>query len=787
LGETGGGGVLSRDFNLDGHPDIAAPGNHQVNLLLNLLPPLRTPPSPPKNLAGVAGDGSVSMTWAASSEADILGYNLYRSLSSGGGYAKINAAPITSLLYTDATAANGQLYFYAVTAVDALGEESFFSKKIKVTPHPADTTPPAINITIPANGGIVVSPLLFVSGTINDVGAVVTVNGQSAAVQTQSGTFTVYNIPLNPGLNTVTASAVDSAGNRSSDTATVTYAPSARMTGTVQEAASGEAVSGATVTIQDADGTQTFTTGSDGLYSFTRLVPGNVTVTATTLNYYQPLTNVITLPSGQVTTFDIPLELRPAIMTGTVYNAYRPPSARDNPPIAGATVTVTDHLKTQTAVTDINGKYRIENIAPRDITIGASMAGYEAEQGDLSISPQQTLRNDFYLQKPPPAAPTGLTATPVIPGSVFKWNANTESDLLGYNVYRGTTSGGDNIQINTAPLTSPSFRDADLAGGTTYYYVVTAVNTSQRSSNGSAEVAVTPPSPAFPITLTSPADGTVINAPTVIVTGTVNAALAEVGVVIEINGPNGIESVPAHVNHDTFAALVPLQAGTNTITAVAVDPGGAYGEASVTVTASVPLEDLQLSANPESGVPDAATGALAVKLQVLTTLSNPAAQYQWDYEGNGTIDQTGAALSEITVQYQSVGIYYPTVVITDTDGNTYTATTVVNMLSREELDTLLKQKWSGMRDALRQGNINQAVSYFSFGSQEKYSRIFGALGDQLANEATNLPNIALVTFYGTTGKYRIQRTVNINNQSQVLTYWVYFIQDTDGIWRIEQF
>jgi hypothetical protein len=171
----------------------------------------------------------------------------------------------------------------------------------------------------------------------------------------------------------------------------------------------------------------------------------------------------------------------------------------------------------------------------------------------------------------------------------------------------------------------------------------------------------------------------------------------------------------------------------------------------------------------------------------LTTLPNPATQYQWDYEGNGTIDQTGEALTQITVQYHTVGIYYPTVIITDTLGNTYTATTVVNVLSRDELDALLKQKWTGMRDALRQGNIDQAVTYFTFGSQEKYRRIFGALGDQLADEAANLPDIALVTFNGTTGKYRVQRNANINGQIQTVTYWVFFIQDTDGIWRIKQF
>jgi fibronectin type 3 domain-containing protein len=783
LGEAGGGGIVSRDFNLDGRLDIAAPGSNQVNLLLNLLPPLHTPPSPPKNLAGVAGDGSVFLIWAASPEADVTGYNLYRSLTSGGGYAKINSAPIASLSYTDTTVANGQLYFYAVAAMNVQGDESSFSRKVKAAPHPADTTPPVVKIATPINGGIAVIPLLFVSGTIDDVGAVVTVNGHSAAVQTQDRTFAAYNIPLNLGVNIVAVTAVDSAGNRSSDTVTVTYALVAGMTGTVQDALSGVPIEGATVSIQDADGTQTFTTQSNGLYSFTRLVPGQVTLTVTTLNYYQPSTLIKTFLPGQVMTLNIPLELRPAVLTGTVYDAFRTPSSRTYTPIAGATVTVTDHAKTQTAASDSNGRYRLENISPTDITVTVMKAGYETDQQTLSLYPQLTQLYNFYLNKPPPSAPTGLIATPVIRGVALKWNANMESDLLGYNVYRATTSGDDYTLLNISPVASPSYKDAGLTGGTTYYYVVTAINTSRRESDNSAEVSATTPSATIPITITFPANGAGINSSNVIVAGTINATVNEIGVVIEVSGPNGIESVPAHVNRSSFGALVPLQAGTNTITAVAVDPGGAYGEASVTVNVSIPQEEVRLTANPESGVPDIATGGLAVKLQVLTTLPNPATQYQWDYEGNGTIDQTGAALTEITVQYHAVGIYYPTVIITDTLGNTYTATTVVNVLSREELDALLKSKWEEMKTALINGDIEGALTYYLENSRERYRGIFSALGNHIQEIASSMQSIELIYMNNGLAKYRIRRA----EDAGLITYYIHFQIDDNGVWRIKQF
>jgi hypothetical protein len=297
------------------------------------------------------------------------------------------------------------------------------------------------------------------------------------------------------------------------------------------------------------------------------------------------------------------------------------------------------------------------------------------------------------------------------------------------------------------------------------------------------EVSATTPSPTLPIAITFPADGINVGSSSVLVTRTIDATLKEIGVVIEVNGSNGIESVPAHVNRNAFAALVPLQAGTNTLTAVVVDPGGANGEASVTVNASIPQQEVRLTANPESGVPDATTGSLAVTLQVETTLTNPVSQYQWDYEGNGVIDQTSASLNKVTVQYQAVGIYYPTVIIIDTLGNTYTATTVVNVLSRDELDALLKSKWEGMKTALINGDIEGALDYYLENSRERYRGIFSALGNHVQEIASNMQPIELIYMNNGLAKYRIRRT----EDAGLITYYIHFQMDDNGVWRIKQF
>jgi len=74
-----------------------------------------------------------------------------------------------------------------------------------------------------------------------------------------------------------------------------------------------------------------------------------------------------------------------------------------------------------------------------------------------------------------PAPPTGLVLMPGTNNMTLVWNVNREGDLSGYNIYRGETSGGPYLKIGTVQKPDTTFLDS--AGGTEYYYVVTAFDT----------------------------------------------------------------------------------------------------------------------------------------------------------------------------------------------------------------------------------------------------------------------------------------------------------------------
>ncbi len=104
----------------------------------------------------------------------------------------------------------------------------------------------------------------------------------------------------------------------------------------------------------------------------------------------------------------------------------------------------------------------------------------------------------LYRDTTPPAAPAGLMATPDDGEVWLDWNNNSEPDLAGYKVYRSTTPGSDYSKINgplpLEYLTISEYIDSSVTNGTTYYYVVTAVDSSGNESSYSSEVGDVMPS-----------------------------------------------------------------------------------------------------------------------------------------------------------------------------------------------------------------------------------------------------------------------------------------------------
>ncbi len=82
---------------------------------------------------------------------------------------------------------------------------------------------------------------------------------------------------------------------------------------------------------------------------------------------------------------------------------------------------------------------------------------------------------------------TGTQTTPPSQHNVsLTWDPSA-STVVGYNIYRGTQSGGPYTKLNSSLLSATNYSDSGVQSGTTYFYVSTAVDSSSLESAFSNE------------------------------------------------------------------------------------------------------------------------------------------------------------------------------------------------------------------------------------------------------------------------------------------------------------
>jgi hypothetical protein len=135
-------------------------------------------------------------------------------------------------------------------------------------------------------------------------------------------------------------------------------------------------------------------------------------------------------------------------------------------------------------------------------THGSTLRSFEEIFGVSLIrdANNQTDLSDLFKSASPPAAPTGVKATAADSQVTLSWNA--VPGATSYHVKRATTSGGPYTTVAT--VTAPGDTDTGLTNGTTYYYVISAINAVGEGPNSSQVSATPQPSlPAAPTNLSA--------------------------------------------------------------------------------------------------------------------------------------------------------------------------------------------------------------------------------------------------------------------------------------------
>jgi len=103
------------------------------------------------------------------------------------------------------------------------------------------------------------------------------------------------------------------------------------------------------------------------------------------------------------------------------------------------------------------------------------------------------------------------------------------------------------------------------------------------------------------------------------------------------------------------------------------------------------------------------------------------------------------------------------------------------------MDMLFRSRWEGMKGALLSRNIQKAISYFSEETRGLYGEIFSSLSQRLPSIVQEMEDIELIYVRGKVAKYRIRKNEVYGRQTYPITYYIYFVVDRDGLWKIYRY
>jgi hypothetical protein len=232
LGSTLGEVTRLTQNNRGQYQTIINSSENRIHVALMGDPTLRLHPvAPAGNLTGSVSGSTVSLSWAASNDSNIVGYHVYRASSATGTYARLTSSPTTATNYSDNNATSGATYMIRAVKLETASAGSYYNAAQGIfytvggsnptTPPPApatDSTAPTIAVSAPA-ASATVSGSVNVTASASDNVAVTGVqfklDGANLGSEVTASPFatSLNTTTLANGTHTLSAVARDAAGN----------------------------------------------------------------------------------------------------------------------------------------------------------------------------------------------------------------------------------------------------------------------------------------------------------------------------------------------------------------------------------------------------------------------------------------------------------------------------------------------------------------------------------------------------------------------------------------------
>ncbi len=493
-------------------------------------------PSAPTITSAEPGDAEVALQWTAPSSnggATITGYKVYRGAVSGGETLLTTLGNV--LLFTDTSVINGQTYFYRVSAVNSVGEGAL-SNEVDATPTPAPVEPSAPQDLLATPGNAQVT--LTWSAPVSNGGAVITAynvyRGASSGGETLlislGNVLTYTDHAVSNGVTyyyKVTAENSVGEGPFSDEVSakpvTVPSAPQNLvatagnaqivLTWSAPSNNGGESITGYKVYRGTTSGGETLliTLGNVLTYTNTGLTNGET--------YYYKVSAVNSVGEGPFSNEDsatpatVPNAPQGLVATpgdAQVILTWSAPSSN-----GGSTITAYKIYRSTTSGTETLLDTIGNVLTYTDTAVSNGQIYYYRVSAVNSVGEGPLSNEDSATPVPtpvPPSPPQDLVAAPGNAQIVLTWSVPASDGgaaITAYNVYRGTTSGGETLLITLGNVLT--YTNTGLTNGQTYYYKVSAVNAIGESALSNEASATPVTTPSVPLDLAAaPGDAQVI-------------------------------------------------------------------------------------------------------------------------------------------------------------------------------------------------------------------------------------------------------------------------------------
>ena len=663
-------------------------------------------------------------------------------------------------------------------ATDVLGVSG---TSTPVTVNVIASQPPSVTLAVSPSASSYAAPaaLKLLATPLAPSGTVAKVEFLASGVSLGTRTSAPFELAwsnVTPGSYSVIARVTDTLSNTASSTATVVRvvtnaAPTVQLTAPVagQQLYTGQPV-GLSATAADADGT---------ISKVEFLVDGAMVATSLTA----PFNGVWSAQGAGSHT----IAVRATDNLGTaatsspinvLVGANASPGVTLAQPSAGQAFSVGQPITLTATASDADGSiskvdFLFDGVAVATASTAPFTQSWAGATAGTHLVTARAMDNRGAMTVSAPVSVTVTTATvPVVSVTSPTANRNFATGSAVPLSATATVVGGTISQVDfySGPIllgssTASPYAIAwtPAAAGT---YAITAKAVDNRgTTNTSSAVTINVVTPT--VTIASPAPNASIAADFVTVIGT-HQGPANAGVTV-----NG--AIAKSDGQGNYFLDIPLTAGTNTIKVELATPDGQTLAQTQTVT-STGAAPMQIYAEPEIAF---APAGFTIRLQNRSGTPYKTVAFQNLVGGqldSSAMDQT--TLGKLT--YAAPGLYKPTIVIADVLGRTYTQTLALLVTDKVATDAMLKATWSDFAAALARGDKNAALAAMSGPARVKYGPVLDAL-------APYMPEITLSWSAPITGalganiaEFMVRRKIDTANQ----LFFVYFVRDGSGIWRL---